>query len=167
LACQARVSIGIGIGEAAGKAGYSSYVLVEPDGGMGVHRKTRWQTSYCPIDPGKKAVAHNFAGQRVGIMICAEAGFRDVAQTLAEDRAELLVMPFAYGETLEPKVEDPTWRPITQVWQDDVTARSRETGLPAIVVAATGFSEKNSQGVRYSHKYQGGCALVHRRGLHE
>jgi len=99
-------AVGCGIGEKSGDDLYSAYVLCGADGSVAVHRKTRWQTPRCPISLGTKAIAHNLLRLKVGIMMCAESRFPDVAQSLALDGAQLLIMPHAYG------IGGPNWVPF-------------------------------------------------------
>jgi predicted amidohydrolase len=56
------VHVGIGIGERAGDERYSSYLLLGPEGTIGRHRRTRWQTPRCPIDLGAELRCHPFVG---------------------------------------------------------------------------------------------------------
>ncbi len=139
-------AVGVGIGEKDGDHLYSAYVLCGPEGSVSVHRKTRWQTPRCPISLGGVAATYDLLHVKVGIMICAETRFPEVAQSLAARGAQLLVMPHAYG------VGGPKWQPLQAAIENVVAARCRETSLPAIVVAATGDG------------FQGGCALVDAQG---
>ncbi len=140
-------AVGVGIGERRGDDLYSAYVLCGTDGSVSVHRKTRWQTSRCPISLGSAATAHDFLGLKVGIMICAESRFSDVAQSLKAAGAQILIMPHAYGFS-GPNCPPP----LSAAIADTVAARCREALLPAIVVAAVGDG------------LQGGFALVSAEG---
>jgi len=146
------VEVGIGVGEMREDERYSSYLLCRPNGSSCMHRKTRWQTEGCPINLGASAAAHRFGGLKVGVMICSESRVADVARVLAADGAELLIMPHAYGAPTEQH-PDAIWKPLHVAIEQVVSARARETHLPAIVVAATGST------------FEGGCALLDSSGM--
>ena len=161
LAEQLQVSIGIGVGEICGDARYSSYVMFDRDRDLAVHRKTRWQTTNCPINLGRKAESHVLAGVNVGIMICSECRFPDVAEELRADGAALLIVPQASGRGIVPETHGPT---ISQIWENELVPRAREVKRPAIAVAATGTYELELEGGLRRDVFDGGCALVDQRG---
>ncbi len=163
LVHQLSVNVAIGIGEEDKGKRYSTYVYFSPDRTFTYHRKTRWQTTNCPIDLGDRAEVHDFAGMKVGTMICSESRFPDVARDLQADGAELLIMPFAYGEAIEP-IRDPSWQPVTHVFNEFVARRAEETNLPTLAVAATGVGDRMLDGVRYLYRYHGGFCLINSTG---
>lgn len=138
--------VGVGIGERRGNELFSSYAVIAPDGSVGIHRKTRWQTPRCPISLGTEVVAHDVLGRKVGILICAETRFPEVARSLVAAEAQVLIMPHAYG------IGGPGWQPLRTAILETVAARCRETSLAALVIAATGDG------------FEGGCALVSGEG---
>ncbi len=70
----------------------------------------------------------DFRGIRLGLMVCEDSWHVDVARALAEQGAELLVVPNA-----SPFEEDKPSERLTQI-----AARVSETGLPAIYVNQVG-----------------------------
>jgi len=159
LARQRKLSLGIGVGEIDGESLYSSYALIGPEGSLSVHRKTRWQTARCPISLGDKAVAHSLSGVSVGIMVCSEAKFPEVGQSLADDGAQLLIVPACLGLAILPEADEQPLL-IEDFWQEHLVEHARRTGLPVLSVAASGMLDYTADGMRYFHEYQGGCALI-------
>jgi predicted amidohydrolase len=131
LARERQLFLALGIGEEAEGKRYSSYLLLGPEGMVGRHRKTRWQTDRCPIDLGEQVCSHLWAGVRVGVLICSESWHPDnVAACLAKHRAELLIVPAATGP--EPGESE------RSLYKRMLVANARSLSVPAISVGAVG-----------------------------
>ena len=147
-----QVFIGAGVGEQQNAARYSSYVLIDRDGSLCVHRKSRWQTEQCPISLATEVCAHKLGTLSVGVLICSESRFSDVAGVLAQGGAEMLVVPHAYGGPPDDGEDASEWVPFSAAIETTVAARARETNLPAVAIGAVGPG------------LDGGFALVDNRG---
>jgi predicted amidohydrolase len=80
-------------------------------------------------ESGKRAIVGNWNGLTIGILICADAYTREIAEDLRAQGARLLVSPAAWGPGLHgPEGE----------WE----RRSCETGLPLIVCNRTGAEKR-------------------------
>lgn len=138
--------VGIGFGERAGDRRYSSYLLVGPEGIVGHHRKTRWQTERCPIDLGTEVQIHLWGGIGTGVLVCSESWHPDkLAADLAKECVELLIVPAAVG----PKPGEPD----RSLYEQMLVANARSLGVPAVSVGAVG-----------GHLV-GGCMVVDRSGV--
>ncbi len=164
IAQKRSVGIGVGIGEVYGNALYSSYVLFNPDGSFGVHRKTRWQTPRCPISLGARAEVHDFFGLRAGVMVCAESRFPEVAEELRRGIPQLLIVPFAVGRTVVPAQPERNQQLAGDIWAQEVALRAREIGCPAVVISATGSHEQTVDGAPWKEILDGGWALIDKQG---
>jgi predicted amidohydrolase len=164
LGQELEISIGIGIGEKVGERHYSSYLLIDADGSFSLHRKTRCRASHSPLDLGRVAVTHRIAGVNVGILICSECRFPEVADTVASDGAELLVIPFAYSRLIDPRFDGEKWRDLDEILESEVCRRAQETGLATVAVAASGVYERRGKKGLYRYEFEGGCALIDETG---
>ncbi|MBV8135731.1 MAG: carbon-nitrogen hydrolase family protein [Deltaproteobacteria bacterium] len=108
---------------------YNVAIMVSADGlVMARHRKINTRAESWAT-PGKRAQATDWNGLVVGIVICADAYTRDVAEDLRGQGAQLLISPAAWGPGLHgPEGE----------WEQ----RTRETGLPLVVCNRTGPEKK-------------------------
>ncbi|CAE7940033.1 unnamed protein product, partial [Symbiodinium sp. KB8] len=74
---------------------YDTAALVHPSGLLGSHRKTTlsgdWEVS--TFTQGTELKVFDVDGVRVGLMICAEISYPEVARSLAMQRAQLLAIP--------------------------------------------------------------------------
>ncbi|MBI3445503.1 MAG: NAD+ synthase [Magnetospirillum sp.] len=82
--------------------------------------------------PGPAPGPVSFRGVRLGIMICEDMWYADVAETLAESGAEMLVVP--NGSPYE--MDKPTIR------MDRARSRVAETGLPLVYVNQVGGQDE-------------------------
>lgn len=140
------LDVGIGFGERAGDRRYSSYLLVGPEGIVGHHRRTRWQTEPCPIDLGAEVQMHLWGGIRTGVLVCSESWHQDrLAEELKAASAELLIVPAAVG----PKPGEPD----RSLYEQMLVANARSLGVPAVSVGAVGGD------------LVAGCMVVDRSGV--
>jgi predicted amidohydrolase len=164
LARELGISIGIGIGEAVGQRRYSTYVMIDADGDVGTHRKTRGRSKYCPMNLGRRAVTHTLAGFKIGVMLCSECRYPEVAWQIAADGAELLVIPLAYSYLVDPRLADENCRSLNDIFEAEASRRAWETGLATIAVAASGYYERRGKRNLYPYKFESGCALIDENG---
>jgi predicted amidohydrolase len=163
LCHELEISIGIGIGETIGQKRYSTYLLIDADGSLGLHRKTCCKADRPAYDLGKMAVSHRLAGINVGIMVCSECRFPEVARGLAMDGADLLVIPIAYSRLVDPRFDNDKWRGLGAIFEHEVCLRAKETGLAVVAVAASGSYERKGKGL-YRYEFESGFALVDQEG---
>jgi predicted amidohydrolase len=163
LCCELEISIGIGIGEAVGERRYSTYLLIDADGSLGLHRKTNCRARRLVHDLGRYAVTHPLAGVNIGVLICSECRFMEVACKLAMDGADLLVVPIAYSRLIDPRFDNEKWRSLDSIFEQEVCSRAKETGLPTVAVAASGSYERKGKGL-YRYEFESGLALINGEG---
>jgi predicted amidohydrolase len=92
-------------------------------------------------------------------MICSECRFPDVAWDLAADGAELIVVPMAYSRLVDPRFDSEKWRSLDDILDREVSRRAKETRLPIVAVAASGYYERKGKGL-YRYEFEGGFALL-------
>lgn len=98
---------------------YDTAVLLDPEGSLhGTYRKTHPAAVYSLekiyFRYGSKFPVYDVGGWRVGLMICYDAFFPEVARILSLRGAELLVVPFA--------------APKHPIWREMHTMRAFENG---------------------------------------
>jgi len=84
-----------GLAERSGDSLFNSCVLTRPDGSWALYRKTHlfWNEKDC-FDPGDLGfTVHEACGTRIGMMICFDWIFPEVARTLALAGATVLLHP--------------------------------------------------------------------------
>lgn len=84
-----------GFAERDGERLYNSALLIGPDGLQAVYRKLHlFNTETRVFDPGDTPLAvYEVAGARIGIMVCFDWAFPEVARTLAVRGAQVLCHP--------------------------------------------------------------------------
>ncbi len=100
LAKRLRVWIVAGIYERAGARIYNTAVLIARDGSLaGRYRKMSLPDEEIEggITPGSETPVFETDFGRVGLMICWDSSYAEVARALAEGGAEVLLMPIAGG----------------------------------------------------------------------
>lgn len=109
---------------------YNSVFVLGPGGGGPVsYRKIKVTGGHESwSSPGEGAVTVDCSGVRVGLLICADAWFPELAEELKRRGAQLLVAPSA-------------WPPGFCGPEDTWERRSGETGLPLLVCNRTGREE--------------------------
>ena len=80
------------------------------------------------FDAGPLGGPYNVSGTRIGSPICEDAWFEDVAETLAETGAEILLVPNG----------SPYFRNKMEIRINHMVARSVETGLPVVYLNMVG-----------------------------
>lgn len=100
---------GILVGLSERRAGRPANSLLAIDAGgrpAGVHRKTAlWGGEEAAFEPGDSMTVVELAGLRIGLMICYEIEFPELARALATAGAELLVTASANMEPYYPDHE--------------------------------------------------------------
>jgi predicted amidohydrolase len=96
LAAQRGATIVLGMLEHGEDRFYDSVVLAEPDGTLNRYRKTHlYPTEQAVLAAGNETVTVEGAAGRLGVLICFEHAFPELATTLALQGAEILVIPSA------------------------------------------------------------------------
>lgn len=95
LASDKRAVVVLGFAERAGGAVYNSSILISPDGSRSVYRKIQL---FCDekriFEPGdRRPFVTEVRGARLGMMICFDWVFPEVARTLALAGADILCHP--------------------------------------------------------------------------
>ena len=90
-----KIHIVAGFAERAGKRVYNSSMLVGPRGVVGVYRKAHlfWDEKKIFSKGDTAFKVYNAAGTKVGMMICFDWIFPEVARTLALKGAEIICQP--------------------------------------------------------------------------
>ena len=100
LAAETGGTIVVGLLERDAEAVYDSVAIVDRRGLVASYRKTHlYPPERAHFTPGDRLAAVATAAGRLGVMICFEHAFPDVATALALDGAQILVIPSAvpYG----------------------------------------------------------------------
>ena len=111
---------------------YNTVFVIGPQGGiMGKYQKMRpVGKSEAWSSPGETMIPVECDAARVGILICADSYKKEVAQTLKEKGAQMLVSPVAWGPgDCGPKGE----------WEQ----RTVETGIPILVCNRSGVEDED------------------------
>jgi predicted amidohydrolase len=114
IAAEKRSSMVLGFAERAGESLYNSSLLVKPDGALSVYRKVQLFNDEKRIfDPGDRSPAVvEVDGVRLGLMICFDWIFPEVARTLALKGADILchsanlVLPFCQDAMVTRCIEN-------------------------------------------------------------
>ncbi|MFQ6117307.1 MAG: carbon-nitrogen hydrolase family protein [Candidatus Bipolaricaulia bacterium] len=89
-----------GVGEPAEGEFYDSALLVRPSGKVEIYRKThlfRDEVKYFQAGNRLSVAEIEGAKLKLGMLICVEVGFPELARALALDGAELIALPMAFG----------------------------------------------------------------------
>jgi predicted amidohydrolase len=100
LAAETGGTIVVGLLERDGAAVYDSVVVVDPRGLVAAYRKTHlYPPERAHFTPGDRLATVPTAAGRLGVMICFEHAFPEMATALALEGAQILVIPSAvpYG----------------------------------------------------------------------
>lgn len=95
IAADRKMHIAAGMAERVGRKVYNSSILVGPKGFVAVYRKAHlfWDEKKI-FDPGDTPFeVHDTGGARVGMMICFDWLFPEVARTLALKGADIILHP--------------------------------------------------------------------------
>ncbi len=92
-AAEAKTAVLIGLAEKRGDAVANSLVAIDAAGEVvGVHRKiSLWGDERSSFEPGEQLKIVELAGRRIGLLICYEIEFPELARALAVAGADLLV----------------------------------------------------------------------------
>lgn len=97
LANQCNITIGFGIIEKEAGKFYCTHVLVNGSGILGKQRKIHVPAQEQPFwDSGDSINTFDIGKARVGITICRDSFFDEMARTLYFKGAEIVLMPFGY-----------------------------------------------------------------------
>lgn len=114
---------------------YNAGVLVGPEGFVGRYRKTHQPgTEEMMAWPGRELPVFDTTLGKVGIMICYEKAFPEVARTLALKGAKIILNPTDWPIKGEPREDDP-WLMDANVFD---FARALENGIVLVPSYATG-----------------------------
>jgi predicted amidohydrolase len=87
-----------GFAERDGKFLYNSAYVVGPDRNW-VYRKIHlWNVENKIFQPGNQALTFRFQGHRIGIMVCYDLQFPELASYYARQGVELLLVPMSWAE---------------------------------------------------------------------
>ena len=87
-----------GFAESAGRTFYDSAFAAGPSGTT-VYRKIHlWNRETLIFDPGTEPVTVDFEGHRIGLEVCYDLQFPELAAFLAHQGTELVVVPTAWAE---------------------------------------------------------------------
>jgi predicted amidohydrolase len=114
MAAEKNATVVLGFAERAGDNLYNSSILVAPDGSLAVYRKVQL---FCDekriFDPGDRSPAIvEVGGVRLGMMICFDWIFPEIARTLALKGADILchatnlVLPFCQDAMVTRCIEN-------------------------------------------------------------
>ncbi|NIW84668.1 MAG: carbon-nitrogen hydrolase [Thermoplasmata archaeon] len=106
---------------------YDSSFLVGPSGLRAVYRKIHlWDTENSVFTPGDEAMAVDTEGPlgRVGLMVCYDLEFPDMADEVGAAGASLIAAPAAFTNLT--------------LWQATLKARARELGVPVVAANRIG-----------------------------
>ncbi|CAB4337971.1 unannotated protein [freshwater metagenome] len=89
----AKTAVIIGVAEQRESSIANSLLAIDSDGMIvGVHRKTTlWGEEEAAFDAGQSLTIVNLAGRKIGLMLCYEVEFPEIARALAVAGADLLV----------------------------------------------------------------------------
>jgi predicted amidohydrolase len=96
-ALQNNITIIAGVGEVRGERYYDSAVVVSNKGQF-IYRKTHLfgdEVKY--FHKGDELLALEFKGIKIGILICVEVGFPELARLLALEGVQIIFIPLAFG----------------------------------------------------------------------
>jgi predicted amidohydrolase len=97
-----RMTIVAGFLESADGALFDSVVVAGPDGETATYRKTHlYPAEQSIFSAGSELVTTDINGLRLGMMICFEHAFPEIATTLALEGAEVVVIPSAVPKGYE------------------------------------------------------------------
>jgi predicted amidohydrolase len=96
LARELGATVAVGLLERAGSELYDSVLVATPDGARTCYRKTHlYPPETARFAPGRELAVMPTAAGRLGLMICFEHAFPEIATALALRGAEILVIPSA------------------------------------------------------------------------
>ncbi len=136
------VNLVYGIAEREGEKFFNSSVLVTPQGNFSVYRKLHlFNLEKLWFSPGdKEPEVFDIGGARVGMMICFDWVFPEVARILALKEAEILCHPSNLV--------------LPHYCQNAMITRCVENGVFAITANRTGTEEKGNQRVSFTGNSQ-------------
>jgi predicted amidohydrolase len=134
-------SIVLGLAERAGERLYNSAVLLTPDGGCVCYRKAHlFNTEKLVFDRADASPRNGAVGDaRVGLMICFDWRFPEMARLLALEGADLIAHP---ANLVHPYC------------QDAMVTRSLENGVFTITSSRTGSERVEGTTIRFAGRSQ-------------
>ncbi len=120
-----------GFAERDGSDVYNSALIVLPNGGYEVYRKTHlfFKETVCfkRGNSGFKVVTHPYKDCKIGVMVCYDWRFPESARTLALQGADIICVPANL---------------VTTVWEIGMKARALENNLFVAVANRCGVEER-------------------------
>jgi len=134
-------AIVFGIAERAGDGLYNSAVLLTPDGGAVCYRKAHlFDSEKLVFDRAGATPRHGtVAGARIGLMVCFDWRFPEMARLLALEGADLIAHP---ANLVHPYC------------QDAMVTRSLENGVFSITSSRTGEERVGGRTIRFAGRSQ-------------
>ena len=155
LAKELKVVLPLSFFEKAGNVHFNSLVMIDADGSnLGLYRKSHIPTGECyeekfyfsPGDTGFKVFSTKYG--RVGVGICWDQWFPEVARSLALKGAQLIVYPTAIGsEPILPKDSK-------DHWQNTMKGHAAANIIPVLASNRVGVeNDKNSSMTFYGSSF--------------
>ncbi|MDY0362965.1 MAG: nitrilase-related carbon-nitrogen hydrolase [Desulforegulaceae bacterium] len=115
---------------------YASHAFFHNGKFAGIYRKLQpGPPELSHISPGNEIPVFNFLDWKFGIQLCFDAHFPEISTIMAENGADLLIIPHASPRgTSKEKFES---------WKRHLLARAYDNGLYVIAVNQCGFNKKN------------------------
>lgn len=155
-----------GIAEDGRGIHYNTQFIVGPEGYLGKQRKVHLSADeYFFFRGGTKLPVLDLPFARVGIIICYDNNFPEVARCLAVDGAELILAPHAARFGAWPEDEEGRRQAVRRVkenWRMVHSCRAYDNGVYAAVCNTAGRSALDIEGVEANHA--GGCLVVDPKG---
>ena len=161
LARDLNIHISAGIAEDDRGIHYNTQFIVGPEGYVGKQRKVHLSADeYFFFRGGTSLPVHDLPFARVGMIICYDNGFPEIARCLAVDGAELILSPHAarfgkWPSTLAGRRK--VVRGIKNQWTRVHACRAYDNGVYVAVCNTAGRSAVGLKGVEANH---GGCCMV-------
>ena len=165
LAANHGLFIAAGIGESAAGAVYNSYVIVGPEGFVGLQRKVHPSGDeyfYYRAGGGFEVIDLPFA--RVGVNICADGSYPESARVVALKGAEVLLSPHAARCGAAPEnVEEEQQRVANAKAHRKLIdrVRARDNGMFVIVTDQVGLAGRTAK----PSGFTGTADVVHAGGV--
>jgi predicted amidohydrolase len=145
---------------------YNTQFIVGPEGYLGKQRKVHLSADeYFFFRGGTKLPVFDLPFARVGIIICYDNGFPEMARCLAVDGAELILAPHAARFGAWPEDEEERRNAVRRVkenWRLVHCCRAYDNGVFSAVCNTAGRSALDIEGVEANHA--GGCLVVSPKG---
>lgn len=145
---------------------YNTQFVVGPEGYLGKQRKVHLSADeYFFFRGGTRLPVFDLPFARVGIVICYDNNFPELARCLALDGAELILAPHAARFGAWPENAEGRKQAVQRVkenWRLVHACRSYDNGVYSAVVNTAGRSALDIEGVEANHA--GGCLVMDPKG---